>query len=153
MAANEDLNAVEVTALSKAIAAGVVKAARDELAVGSHRVDLVVHVVGELFVAEDGVRVPTASIPVKEVLALMLARLGCTREAATKLLRECLTEALTHGVRGEDAILASGQIDAVFREAVDELVKSLPPTPVRGAVKAQLVVERVSPGGPSADRL
>lgn len=138
-----DFSAVELTGLSKAVASAAATKARGDLAVGTHLVDLVVHISGSLQVAPDGTRVPTASIPVKEVLALFVARSGCTRERGIALLRECLTAALEQGVSGAGAIEAAADVDATFKAAVDELVASLPRTPVKGQVRALLQVKRM----------
>ncbi|MCA9494711.1 MAG: hypothetical protein KC621_32505 [Myxococcales bacterium] len=136
--------AAEIVALSRAVAAKVVKGARGELEPGTHEVDLVLRVRGSIAVGHDGQRAPTASIPVKEVLALFIARSGCTREAAVRLLRECLTEALSRGVSGRGAIDAAADIDEAFREETARLIAELPATPVAGAVSSQLVLERLA---------
>lgn len=129
----------ETTALTKAAA----DAAREGLTVGTHEVDVTVRVTGTVSVAEDTEKTPTVSIPVKEVLALFVARSGCTREASLALLRECLTDALSKGVSGTGAVEAAADIDEVFRAEVAALTSALPKTPVRGAVKAKLAVARV----------
>jgi len=132
------LDAATLTALSKTFA-DAAKDARDNLAVGKVAVNATVTIAvsGEVVVGADTEKTPTASIPVKEVLALFIARSGCTREAGIRLLRECLTDALTHGVEGAGVINAAADIDAEFKAEVSRLTASLPKTPVRGSVKVK----------------
>ena len=134
------MNAIETTALNNLIATKAAAAARGELIPGQYDVDIVVRVSGTVKVAEDTEKTPTVSIPVKEVLALFIARSGATREASIKLLRECLTDALKKDVEGVGAIDAAADIDAEFKSAVAALTASLPKTPVKGAVKTVLEV-------------
>lgn len=110
---------------------------------GVYQVDetITVHVNGVLTVLTDTEKTPTVSIPVKEVLALFIARSGATREASLNLLRECLTDALKGGVKGEGAVDAAASVDAEFKAAVADLTASLPKTPVRGAIKWKGEVE------------
>jgi hypothetical protein len=140
------LNDLTTLALSRAISAKEASAAREQITPGSYDVDLTVRVKGVIEVSEDTDRPPTTSIPVKEVLALFLARSGCTREHSIALLRECLTEALKDGVTGKGAIEASADIDREFKAAVAEITSSLPRNPVKGAVKAHVTTDLVSGG-------
>lgn len=134
------LTNLEILALSRAVDGKLV---RDEVSVGSHMVDFTVRVCGEIKVGKDTEKVPTVSIPVKEVLALFIARSGATRQSAIALLRECMTLALDGGSKGSGAIDAHADIDQVFREEVSKLTASLPKTPVKGQVRADLTVTRV----------
>lgn len=135
-------------ALIAAIAKNSSDAAKDgrgNLEVGSHVVDttITLHVKGTVNVSEDTEKVPTCSIPVKEVLALFIARAGFTREHSVALLKECLTAALNKGVEGQGAIEAAADIDSEFKATVAELTKSLPKTPVKGTVKVKCSVVEV----------
>jgi len=136
------LSQVETVALGKITSTAGLSAARDGLSAGVHFVDVVVRVSGTLTVAEDTDKVPTVSIPLKEVLALFVARSGCTRAASLALLAECMTEALAGGgVSGVGAVEAAADIDAAFKASVGALLAALPRTKVRGAVKVGLVIE------------
>lgn len=125
-------------ALSRAVSSKEDKVAREGVAPGTYDVDVTVRVRGTLAVAEDTDKTPTVSIPMKEVLALFVARSGCTREASVKLLRECMTEALLHGVKGEGAVAAAADIAKEHKKVVEEMLESLPRTFVAGAVKADI---------------
>ena len=147
-----DLDPVELLALSKAVKSKAVEAARRELGPGVHHVDCTVRVRGSLEIGEDGERSPTASIPVKEVLALFVARSGANRGAALKLLRTCLRDALSKGPSAQGAITMAADIDRIFEAEVAELVKGLPPTPVRGSVRVAVEVTRCGKvAAPAAD--
>lgn len=138
------MNPIETLAVANAIETKNEKLARSGVVAGTYNVDVTVRVHGTVKVGEDTEKTPTASIPVKEVLALFIARSGCTREASIALLRDCLTDALSQGVTGAGAIEAVADIDNVFKAAANELVASLPKTPVKGSVKASLVVEEIA---------
>ena len=138
------MNATSTIALNNLVATAAAKAARDELSVGTHSVDMMVHVTGTLTVGADTEKTPTVSIPVKEVLALFIARSGCTREASLALLKSCLSDALADSTKAVGAIDNAVDIDAEFKAAVAGLTASLPKTPVKGAVKAKLTVTEVA---------
>ena len=138
------LDSLTTLALAKSVKEATEKLARADVTVGTHPIDVVLHIKGSLVVAPDTEKKPTSSIPFKEVLALFIARSGCTRESAVSLLRSCLTDALNHGVTGEGAVEAAAAIDEVFKAEVAALTASLPKTPVKGAVKASLAVEVVN---------
>lgn len=133
------LTPVEALALSK------IKADREAVAAGDYDLDFVVRVVGSMRVGEDTDKIPTVSIPVKEVLALFIARSGCTREHSLALLRDCMRDALSHGTRGQGAIDAAADIDTAFKEAVDDLTGSLPRTPVKGQVRCKISLTPIRP--------
>ena len=138
MSTSKIISSIEKIALSKVIAAAELKKERDALVVGKHDIDLTIRVTGSITVAADTEKAPTVSIPVKEVLALFIARAGITRESSIKLLQECLTDALKESSKGQGAIEEAAIIDDEFDKAVSELTKALPKTPVKGAVKANL---------------
>ncbi len=130
---------LQVIALAKVVKQKSSDAARDELDVGVHQVDLVARVKGTITVGPDTERVPTASIPVKEVLALLVQRAGALRGNTIALIRDCLTEALSEGVKGQGSLIK--EFDAHFGAEIDRVLASLPTTPVRGAVQTALELE------------
>jgi hypothetical protein len=149
-----NLNDLTTLALSRAVSTKEDKAARDGVTAGTYEVDVTVRVRGTIEVLDDTEKTPTVSLPMKEVLALFIARSGCTREASIALLRECMTDALREGVKGEGAVAAAADIDAQYKAAVKDMLATLPKTPVRGAVKADIETHLVcgsSVNRPSAD--
>ena len=140
------LNDLTTLALSRAVSAKADKLAREGVAPGHYDLDLTVRVTGTLEVLEDTEKTPTVSIPMKEVLALFVARSGCTREHSLNLLRECMADALRDGVKGEGAVAAAADIDAQYKASVAEMLATLPKTPVKGAVKADIEATRVCGG-------
>lgn len=143
------LDAAQIIAVTSLVKESAQKTARAALDVGTHDVDITLRVVGTIDVASDTTRVPTVSIPLKEVLALFIARAGGTREGSIALLRGCMADALALGPEGVGAIADVVDIDAVYVEQVQAITASLPRTPVRGAVRADLRVEviRAQPDG------
>lgn len=125
-------------ALSRAVSSKEDKVAREGVAPGTYDVDVTVRVRGTIEVLDDTEKTPTVSIPLKEVLALFVARSGCTREHSLALLRECMADALRDGVKGEGAVAAAADIDAEYKRAVKDMLAGLPKTPVKGAVKADV---------------
>ena len=149
-----NLNDLTTLALSRAISNKADAAARSGVVAGTYDVDVTVRVRGTLEVLEDTDKTPTVSLPMKEVLALFIARSGCTREHSLNLLRECMADALRDGVKGEGAVAAAADIAAEHKKAVAEMLKSLPRTFVAGAVKADIEATLVcgsSINRPSAD--
>ena len=130
------MNDLDLTALNNVISAKAAKAARAGVSEGTFDVDVTVRVQGTLKVGKDYTRPPTVSIPVKEVLALFVARSGCTREDSIDLLRSCLTDAIAAKGKGKGAIVDTGAVDEVFEAQVAALIASLPETPVKGPVDA-----------------
>lgn len=133
----------EILAMSKAFAKKATDTARDTLTSGVYPIDFLVRVHGSLTVAEDTEKTPTVSIPVKEVLALFVARSGATRAASLALLERCLTDALNISTKGSGAIEELEVVDAAFEQATTALLSRLPKTPVRGAVKAALEISKI----------
>ena len=127
---------LSVTVLSKVIPAAAEKAAREGLTAGTFDVDFTVHVKGPVTIRPDTDKTPTVSIPLKEVLALFIARSGALRDANIAILSECITEALAAkgGDGGAKGALV-GEFDAVFGQVVTDFLSTLPKTKVKGAVE------------------
>ena len=138
------LDCLTALALSRAVNKKADDLAREGVVAGTYDVDMTVRLVGTIEVLEDTDKKPTVSIPMKEVLALFVARSGCTREASVKLLRECMTDALKHGVTGQGAIDAAADIAKEHKAIVNEMLETLPRTFVAGAVKADIEARLVS---------
>ncbi len=132
-----NITTIESLALSKLTLKG------NRPAVGLHHIDTTVRITGTINIAEDTEKVPTVSIPVKEVLALFIARAGITREASVTLLRSALTDALLAGSKGQGAIAGVTEIDQIFKDIVSDVTKSLPKTPVAGRVDTKLEVTKL----------
>jgi hypothetical protein len=138
------LDCLTALALSRAVNKKADDLAREGVVAGTYDIDMTVRLVGSVVVAEDTDKKPTVSIPLKEVLALFVARSGCTREASVKLLRECMTDALLHGVTGEGAVAAAADIAKEYKAVVEDMLAGLPRTFVAGAVKADIEARLVS---------
>jgi hypothetical protein len=110
-----DPTAVTTIALTKAIPKKEADAARTALTPGKYPVDFVARITGTMSVGAHTEKTATVSIPLKEVLALFIARSGITRESSIKLLSECLTDALKgDNTKATGAVAAASDIDAEF---------------------------------------
>lgn len=138
------LDCLTALALSRAVNKRADDLAREGVMAGTYDIDMTVRLVGTIEVLEDTDKKPTVSIPMKEVLALFVARSGCTREASVKLLRECMTDALRHGVTGAGAVEAAADIAKEHKAVVNDMLATLPRTFVAGAVKADIEAHLVS---------
>lgn len=135
-----ELNALLAKAIEKAVskpAKGVV------LAVGAHEIDetLTVHVKGTLKKGEDTTYTPTADIPLKAALALVLEKAGVTRDAAAAMLVSAMTEALEGDTSKNAAILERVKdVDAAM-ERVTSAAAALPAKPRKGAITGKVELE------------
>jgi len=138
-------NDLTTTVLSKLIPARAASEARDCVAPGEYPVDFTVTVKGVVTVKEDTVKVPTVSIPIKEVLALFVARSGAMRAANIRLLAECIGDALSaKGGKGGATGSLSSEFDAHFGEVVASFLAGLPKTNVKGIVDVKGVAFTVT---------
>jgi len=124
------------TVITKIIKGSAAEAARDALSAGTFPVDFVLKVTGEVTIRPDTVKVPTVSIPLKEVIALFLARSGALRENNIALLSECIGDALRAKAGGEGGATGAltSEFDETFGEVVNNFLATLPKTKVRGVV-------------------
>jgi hypothetical protein len=138
-------NAVTV-ALAKLIGEKTKKyvAARADLTPGVHNVDFAVQVRGNLTISADTDKVPTVSIPLKETLALFIAYSGITREHAINVLTRAMNDALAEGPEGAGAMLHIPVVTEAMQRVENEILPTLPRTPVKGMVRASLEYSEVS---------
>lgn len=115
---------------------------RAAVAAGKYDVDAVVRVSGTLSVGADYDTTPTVSLPVKEILALFVARAGFTRERSMQLLVECVHDAIAEDGHGAGEIAARvAEVDDYLSAIKAEILDKLPRQPRKGAVKAKIAVE------------
>jgi len=92
-------------------------------------------ITGEVKVSETPApKVPTVSIPFKEVLMLFVARAGFTREHTLSLLTECLTDALATGRSGIGSV---PEVDEAFALVTAEFLRGLPPRQDKAITKVK----------------
>lgn len=123
-------------ALNRALKKVVDTEARDQLGPGVHKdieVTLTVKV-GEMRIAQDTDKAPTASIPTKAAMALLLKRMGFQRDEAMDTLKEVMEEALTCDTKAEKALLAELGVTEIEQELKERVIAKLPRTPVKGKV-------------------
>ncbi len=93
--------------IAKAIEKAAAKTAKKlDLSEGVYDVDetMTIRVQGRIKKGADEDYTPTADIPLKAALALLLEKSGVTRDAATAMLVEAMTEALEAGEKAESAV-------------------------------------------------
>ena len=138
------------TVISKLVSAKEASAARDGVGAGTFPVSFTLTVEGTVTVRKDTEKIPTVSVPLKEVIALFLARSGATREAAIALLRECITDVLaSKGGKGGAKGALEAEYDAAFGDLAEALLATLPKTRVRGAVDLDDVIVTVTESLPT----
>ena len=113
--------------MRKIVALALARALTDsgDIRVGTYKIDetITLHVCGTVQRRPDTSYTPTVAIPLKATMALLLQRMGCTREAAADLLVDVMTEALAaesdvHAAAGiaeriEDVESAMARVQAV----------------------------------------
>ena len=154
-----ELNAIETVALAQALSSKEVKAAKGAIAptgldedgkVARVPVDVTVRIQGTLGKGEDFDKVPTVSAPLISAMALLVRRMGVTREAALELLCEVMTEAIELGKDANKAILEESGVLEAQGQVKKEVLTRLPKTPVQGRVESSLTASVVEATG-SAD--
>jgi hypothetical protein len=132
--------------LAKAIEKAVSKPAKGlNLTVGAHEVDetITVRVKGTLKKGEDTTYTPTADIPLKAALALVLEKAGVVGDAAANMLVEAMTEAL-EADSDKNVALAErmNEVDTAM-ERVKAVAAKLPAKPRKGSVTGKVELEIV----------
>lgn len=136
------------TLIAKALEKGAAKLAkRFAPAVGKHEVNEIVcvRVHGTVTKHKDEEYTPTADIPLKAALALVLEKSGVTRDAAANLLVEAMTEALEAGEKAESAVQERlNDIDEAM-ERVQSAAAKLPEKTRKGKTICKIELEEVDP--------
>lgn len=149
-------NSIETVAIAKAINSKDAKAARKDLTVGTHKVDTVVRVSGDLVVGKDSEVAATCSILNKDFMILVMQHAGITREHAAKVISEVAEGYLVDWTGSKEDKKAAkearkeavakydpeGKVAGVF----EDLTASLPNVPRKGKVSFKGVVEVVEQG-------
>lgn len=104
--------------------------------------NLTVHI-DDLSFGHDTDKAPTCSIPMLPVLALLIQRMGCTREAALETVREVMEQALTLGKDATESLLSESGVAAAEKMIKEKVIAKLPRTAVLKTVKAKGVTLEV----------
>lgn len=91
----------------------------------------------ELTFGHDTDKSPTCSIPLLPTLALLVQRMGATREAALEAIKDSMEEALTLGKDATEALLRNSGVADAEQMIKDKVISQLPRTKVRKTVKAK----------------
>ena len=118
-----------------------------DLEPGEYTLDqqILVTIKGDMTKIVDDEATPTIKVPQLAVMAMLLRRMGATREAALKHLRECLKEAMDSGDKMSAVIAADV---AEFEKAIEDVRKNVlegqPKIPRKGRVMASELVVTVA---------
>ena len=114
---------------AKALLAKAWKNEDADLSPGRHYIDeeVVVRITGSVEKLDDEMVAPTVSIPLIAVLALFWEKCGVVRDAALKMLRESLAEAMTTNVKEDVSIKARiKDVDEAVKAIRQDLIAGLP---------------------------
>jgi len=89
-----------------------------------------------LSIGHDTDKTPTCSIPLLPTLALLIKRMGATREAALVMLREVMEEALTLDKDAASKLLEELGVAEAEQAIKEQVIGKLPRTFVKKTVKA-----------------
>ncbi|MBT5638482.1 MAG: hypothetical protein HOJ16_07965 [Candidatus Peribacter sp.] len=114
----------------KSLVAKCWKSEKPELEAGDHLIDevLTIRVQGVVKQCERETDVPpTVSIPLITTLALFWEKSGVTRDAAMRMLRESITEAMDKGIKeDEDIAERINDVERALRAVREDLIERLP---------------------------
>jgi hypothetical protein len=80
---------------------------------------------------------PTCSIPMLAAMALLVKRMGVTRDGAMEVLLETMREAMALGKNASKELLAETGVADAQKAIKDEVISKLPRTKVRKSVKVK----------------
>lgn len=114
--------------------------------VGVHQVEEYVtfHVSGEVKKFEDETYIPTASVPLKPTLAILLHLMGFQRDKAAEILVKAMEMALNNGTDATSEMESFMSDIDVCMEKVEALASKLPPQKRAGKTTVKGKVEVVS---------
>lgn len=117
---------------------------RNEIAVGDHDVDFVIHVKGYVRVGEDVDYTPTGELSPLGIMAIAMRYCGVTREALAKAIIEAANDAKREGVTFREKVTAEKEwaddtLARVKAQLSYELDKKTRKGAVTGKVSAELI--------------
>lgn len=121
------------------------KQLREQIPSGNEAtIDSLYHVKGKVEIGEDYSTTPTVNIPIKAVLALVVRRLGFQREGVLEIIKQCVKDAILRGEQAEAEIMeATPQAEIMLEQVEQDVLKQLPKTLRKGAVKLTVSVSRI----------
>jgi hypothetical protein len=146
------LTPAENVALAKLLKKAAVDASRDQLPPGQYPVDFAVRVNGTITVGEDYPKAATASLSVKEVIALFIVHAGIVVSDATMA---ALVAAVKDSIEdtGKSAGVMSAampMVEAALARVQTEVIDKLPKVTATGPVTTKLVLTQLQPEAAAA---
>ena len=129
------------------IMAAVAGKATCPLAPGQYNVDetLTVRVCGTVVKGEDETYTPTVAVPLKAVLALLLARMGATREAAMDAMVSAMADALNGGEGAVEGMADRTKDVDTAMARVNDMLAALPEKTRSGKTRVDATMVIASP--------
>jgi hypothetical protein len=116
-----------------------------QLEPGTHKIDALVHLQGEIEVLPNETNVTsTVSLPPLEIMALFIARAGFTRERTMELIRECCGEAIAKTGKGKDSLKNVKMVKETIAKVKKEITSKLPKVERRGKTFCRVEATQVS---------
>tara|TARA_B100000029_G_C17306109_1_gene862564 strand:- start:49 stop:516 length:468 start_codon:yes stop_codon:yes gene_type:complete len=116
---------------------------KDLIPAGVYEYDFVARFRGVLTKGEDTDKIPTCSIPIKATIAMLIRRMGFTRDDAIALLVDVMTEAIELDKNASNELLDESGVLAAYKAVEKQVLDKLPRTPVIGRLDGRPVVELV----------
>ena len=92
--------------------------------------------IDKLTIGHDTDKAPTCSIPLLPTLALLVKRMGATRDAALAMLKDVMTEALELDKNAAKKLMEELGVAQAEQAVKEQVIGKLPRTRVKKAVKA-----------------
>ncbi len=93
--------------------------------------------VDKLTIGHDSDKAPTASIPLLPTLALLVKRMGITRDAALETIKDVMEEALALDKDATKALMEEAGVVEAEKLIKEKVIATLPRTPVKKSAKAK----------------
>jgi len=90
-----------------------------------------------LTIGHDSDKAPTASIPLLPTLALLVKRMGVTRDAALDAIKGAMEEALALDKDAAKALMQEAGVAEAEKLVKEKVIATLPRTPVKKSAKAK----------------
>jgi hypothetical protein len=88
-------------------------------------------------ITHDTDKAPTVSIPWLAAMALLIKRMGITRDSAIEKLTEAMRDSLTLGKSAKKELFGETGVEDAQKMLKEEVIAKLPRTPVRKSVKVK----------------
>lgn len=131
----ENLNDLTVAVISKAINEKAAKAARNNVSVGDHDVDVMIRLQGTFSVSPDTEKIGTCKVPVLATLVRVMKKAGFMGPRIVEMVLEAAREEMEGGEKDADTVAMEAAIKRAEDTIRAEIAAKLPKIPVKGRAK------------------